>query len=67
MEPKPCPYCKSAEVFYGEYDTLSETTFGGYKIRCKFFTMTGAANTAPRLATGATAGASALIRAMTYK
>ena len=30
-----CPYCKSAEVFYGEYDTFSDTTFGGYKIRCK--------------------------------
>ena len=35
MELKLCPYCKSAEVFYGEYDTFSDTPFGGYKIRCK--------------------------------
>ena len=34
-ELKPCPYCKSTEVFYGEYDTFSDTTFGGYKIRCR--------------------------------
>ena len=30
-----CPYCKSAEVFYGEYDTFSDSPFGGYKITCK--------------------------------
>lgn len=30
-----CPYCKSTEVFYGEYDTFSDSPFGGYKIRCK--------------------------------
>ena len=30
-----CPYCKSAGVFYGEYDTFSDSPFGGYKIRCK--------------------------------
>ena len=35
MEPKQCPNCKSAEVFYGEYDTFSDSSFGGYKIRCK--------------------------------
>ena len=35
IELKLCPYCKSVEVFYGEYDTFSDTTFGGYKIRCK--------------------------------
>ena len=35
VEPKPCPFCKFAEVFYGEYDTFSDTTFGGYKIRCR--------------------------------
>ena len=30
-----CPRCKSAEVIYGEYDTFSDSPFGGYKIRCK--------------------------------
>ena len=30
-----CPYCKSAEILYGEYDTFSDSTFSGYKIRCK--------------------------------
>ena len=30
-----CPYCKFAEVIYGEYDTFSDSPFGGYKIRCK--------------------------------
>lgn len=33
-ELKPCPFCKFAEVFYGEYDTFSDSPFGGYKIRC---------------------------------
>ena len=37
MRPNPCPLCKSAEVFYIEYDTFSDSSFGfgGYKIRCK--------------------------------
>ena len=35
MELKPCPFCKIAEVFYGEYDTFSDSPFSGYKIRCK--------------------------------
>lgn len=30
-----CPYCKSAEVFYSDYDTFSDSPFGGYKITCK--------------------------------
>ena len=30
-----CPFCKFAEVIYGEYDTFSDSPFGGYKIRCK--------------------------------
>ena len=30
-----CPYCKSAEVFYSDYDTFSDGPFGGYKITCK--------------------------------
>ena len=35
IELEPCPFCKFAEVFYGEYDTFSDSPFGGYKIRCK--------------------------------
>ena len=35
MVPKPCPFFKFAEVFYCEYDTFSDSPFGGYKIRCK--------------------------------
>ena len=35
IELEVCAYCKSAEVFYGESHTFSDTTFGGYKIRCK--------------------------------
>ena len=35
IELEPCPSCKFAEVFYGEYDTFSDKPFGGYKIRCK--------------------------------
>lgn len=35
MELKTYPFCKTAEVFCGEYDTFSDSPFSGYKIRCK--------------------------------
>ena len=35
IELKLCPYCKSAEVLYSDYDTFSDSPFGGYKITCK--------------------------------
>ena len=35
IELKLCPYCKSAEVLYSDYDTFSDSPFGGYKITYK--------------------------------